>query len=76
MIIDKNRGYIKIYNNEKWKTNNIKTINMIIDGIILHSKNILIELKLQYINNVLDKNRLNTSEKYVNIYDLEDLKDK
>jgi len=71
MITDKNRGYVKIYNNGKWKTDNINTMNMVIDGIISHSKNILIELKQQYVNNVGAKNRLNTSEKYVNLCDLE-----
>ena len=71
MITDKNRGYVKIYNNGKWKTDNINTMNMVIDGIISHSKNILIELKQQYLNNIGAKNRLNTSEKYVNLCDLE-----
>jgi len=71
MITDKNRGYVKIYNNGKWKTDNINTMNMVIDGIISHSKNILIELKQQYLNNAGAKNRLNTSEKYVNLCDLE-----
>ena len=75
MITDKNRGYVKIYNNGRWKTDNIETINMIIDGIISHSKNILIELKQQYLNNIGVKNRLNTSEKYVNLCDLDYLED-
>ena len=75
LITDKNRGYVKIYNDGKWKTDNIETINMIIDGIINHSKNILIELKQQYLNNNNAKNRLNTSEKYVNLCDLEYLGD-
>ena len=75
MITDKNMGYVKIYNNGKWKTDNIETINMIIDGIISHSKNILIELKQQYVNNYGVKNRLVTSEKYVNLCDLEYLED-
>jgi hypothetical protein len=75
LITDKNRGYIKIYNNGKWKTDNINTINIIIDGIINHSKNILVELKQQYINNLGARTRLNTSEKYVNLCDLEYLGD-
>ena len=75
MITDKNRGYVKIYNNGRWKTDNIETINMIIDGIISHSKNILIELKQQYTNNIGAKNRLNTSEKYITLCDLEYLAD-
>ena len=75
MITDKNRGYVKIYNNGRWKTDNIDTMNMIIDGIVLHSKNILVELKQQYLNNVGAKNRLNTSEKYITLCDLEYLAD-
>ena len=75
IITDKNRGYVKIYNNGKWKTDNIEMINMIIDGIISHSKNILIELKQHYLNNNNAKNRLNTSEKYINLCDLEYLED-
>jgi len=75
MVTDKNRGYVKIYNNGRWKTDNINTMNMVIDGIISHSKNILVELKHQYLNNAGAKNRLNTSEKYVNLCDLEYLGD-
>ena len=29
IITDKNRGYVKVYNNGKWQTNNIHTINII-----------------------------------------------
>jgi hypothetical protein len=75
MITDKNRGYVKIYNNGRWKTDNIDTMNMIIDGIVSHSKNILVELKQQYLNNIGAKNRLNTSEKYITLCDLEYLAD-
>jgi len=48
---------------------------MVIDGIVSHSKNILVELKQQYLNNVGAKNRLNTSEKYITLCDLEHLAD-
>jgi hypothetical protein len=75
IVTDKNRGYVKIYNNGKWKTDNINIINMVIDGIITHSKTILIELKDQYVNNNNAKNRLNASEKYINLCDLEYLND-
>ncbi len=75
IVTDKNRGYVKIYNNGKWKTDNINTINMIIDGIVSHSKTILVELKQQYLNNLNAKSRLNTSEKYINLCDLEYLGD-
>jgi len=75
IVTDKNRGYVKIYNNGKWKTDNINTINMIIDGIVSHSKTILVELKQQYLNNIQAKSRLNTSEKYINLCDLEHLAD-
>ena len=73
IITDKNRGYVKIYNNGKWKTDNINMINMVIDGIISHSKLIIIELKQQYNNNNQIKNRVNTSEKYIKLCDLEHL---
>jgi len=75
IITDKNRGYVKIYNNGKWKTDNIDLINIIIDGVIYQSKNILIELKQQYVGNNRALDRLNTSEKYVNLCDLEYLED-
>jgi len=75
IITDKNRGYVKIYNNGKWKTDNINTINMVIDEIVSHSKNILVELKQQYLNNLQAKSRLNTSEKYISLCDLEHLAD-
>ena len=75
VVTDKNRGYVKIYNNGKWKTNNIHTINTVIDGIIEHSKTILYELYNIYSNNLQIKGRLNTSEKYVNLCDLEFLAD-
>lgn len=75
IITDKNRGYIKIYNNGKWKTDNIELINMVIDGVVYQSKNILIELKQQYNGNNRALDRLNTSEKYINLCDLEYLED-
>ena len=75
IITDKNRGYVKIYNNGRWKTNDIHTINLVIDGIISQSKNILYDLKEKYINNVVANNRLNISEKYINFCDLEYLAD-
>jgi len=75
IITDKNRGYVKVFNNGKWKTDNIKLINNVIDGIVFQSKNILIELKQQYVGNNRAMDRLNTSEKYVNLCDLEYLED-
>lgn len=75
IITDKNRGYVKVFNNGKWKTDNIDLINNVIDGIVYQSKNILIELKQQYMGNNRAMDRLNTSEKYVNLCDLEYLED-
>jgi hypothetical protein len=75
IITDKNRGYVKVFNNGKWKTDNIDLINNVIDGIVFQSKNILIELKQQYMGNNRAMDRLNTSEKYVNLCDLEYLED-
>lgn len=73
IITDKNRGYVKIYNNGKWKTNNIDIINLVLDGIIEHSKTILDELFEIYSSNNQIKSRLNTSNKYVKLCDLEHL---
>jgi hypothetical protein len=71
IITDKNRGYVKVFNNGKWKTDNIQIINLVIDGIISHSKTIWEELNDFYINNIQAKNRLKTSKKYINLCDLE-----
>jgi hypothetical protein len=73
IITDKNRGYVKVYNNGKWQTNNINTINLVLDGIIEHSKTILDELFEIYSNNNQVKTRLNTSNKYVKLCDPEHL---
>ena len=75
IITDKNRGYVKIYNNGQWKTDNLKIINTVIDGIVEHSKPILEELNQRYINNNQAKNRLNTSKKYINLCDNEYLEE-
>jgi hypothetical protein len=75
IITDKNRGYVKIYNNGRWKTDNIKTIDLVLDGIIEHSKVILDELFDIYFNNNQVKNRLNVGKKYVNLCDLEYLEE-
>jgi hypothetical protein len=71
VITDKNRGYVKIYNNGKWKTNDPNIINSVLNSILEHSKIIIDELYQIYINNNNNKNRLNTSKKYINLCDLE-----
>jgi len=45
IVTDKNRGYLKIYNNGEWKTYNFEPINSLIDGVLNQSKNIIYELK-------------------------------
>jgi hypothetical protein len=78
VITDKNRGYVKVFNNGKWKTDNLNIINLVLDGIVEHSKSILDELYDIYLNNNQATNRLNTSKKYINLCDneyLEELKD-
>jgi hypothetical protein len=75
IITDKNRGYVKIFNNGKWKTDDIQVINSVLDGIISHSKTILEELTEIYFNNNQAKSRLNTSKKYIDLCDLEYLVD-
>ena len=71
VITDKNRGYVKVFNNGMWKTDNLNTINLVLNGIVEHSKLILDELYQRYLNNNQAKNRLNTSEKYINYCNLE-----
>lgn len=75
VITDKNRGYVKVYNDGKWKTNNLETINLVLNGIIEHSKLILDELYKIYLNNNKAINRLNTSDKYIKYCDLEHLEE-
>ncbi len=65
IVTDKNRGYVKIYNNGKWKTDNVQIINLVIDGIISHSKTIWTELEQIYMNNYQAKNRLNIAIKQI-----------
>lgn len=71
VITDKNRGYVKVYNNGKWKTDNVQIINLVINGIIEHSKTILTELNQYFTNNIQATNRLSTSKKYIDLCDLE-----
>lgn len=71
VITDKNRGYVKVFTNGKWKTDNVQIINLVINGIIEHSKTIWEELNEYYANNVQATNRLKTSKKYINLCDLE-----
>ena len=75
IVTDKNRGYVKVYNNGRWKTNDVRIINSVLDGIIEHSKTILDELFQIYETNSNAKSRLNTSTKYVKLCDLEHLAD-
>jgi hypothetical protein len=75
VITDKNRGYVKVFNNGKWKTDNLTTINLVLNGIVDHSKTIIDELYSRYLNNNQVKNRINTSEKYIGYCDLEHLEE-
>lgn len=75
IVTDKNRGYVKVYNNGQWKTNDVVIINSVLDGIIEHSKTILDELFKIYETNANAKSRLDTSNKYIKLCDLEHLAD-
>lgn len=75
IITDKNRGYVKVFNNGRWKTDDIQTINLVLNGIITHSKTILQELRQRLVNNNQAQSRLNTSKKYIDLCDLEFLDD-
>ena len=75
VITDKNRGYVKVYNDGKWKTNDIEIINLVLNGIIEHSKLILDGLYEIYLHNNKAITRLDTSNKYIKYCDLEHLEE-
>ena len=71
VITDKNRGYVKKYTDGKWETDDIKLINMVLNEIVEHSKQIYGELKERYDNNNKIKDKLNTAKKYIDLCDIE-----
>ena len=74
-ITDKNREYIKVYNNERWETKNINILDGIINNVVEYF-NLSIE-KLKEDNKKYErlKNRLLPKMKYIEYCDLEFLED-
>ena len=65
VITDKNRGYLKIYENGEWKTYEINLINTLIDDVLNQSKTYILELKQKYIIDNIEKIYINdTHPKY------------
>ena len=69
-VADKNRGYIKKYNNERWETDNLKIIDLLINNFINYYKLSIEELK-QHQNYNKIKDSLKNKLKYLDFCDLE-----
>jgi hypothetical protein len=59
VVTDKNRGYIKIYNDGVWKTYDFNMINILIDNVLNQSKTYIFKLKQNYIIKNIDKIYIN-----------------
>lgn len=74
IVSDKNRGYVKIYNDGEWKTYNFEPIDNLIDGVINQSKNIIFEIKEEFVlKNIKCIYIKNNHPKYNN-FDIDDKK--
>jgi predicted HNH restriction endonuclease len=66
VITDKNRGYLKIYDNGEWKTYDFNLINTLIDKVLNQSKTYIFELKENYIIKNINKICINDTHPYYN----------
>lgn len=66
VITDKNRGYLKIYENGEWKTYDFNLINTLIDNVLNQSKTYIFELKQNYIIKNIEKIYINNTHPYYN----------
>jgi hypothetical protein len=70
-VADKNRGYIKKYNNGRWETDNLNIIDLLINNFVDYYKLSLEEIKQKpELHNKL-KNNIQTKLKYLDLCDLE-----
>lgn len=69
-VNDKNRGSVKLYNNE-WRTTNFKVVDLIINNITDYYKLSIDEIKNNEKLYEKLKNVINTKIKYINFCDLE-----
>jgi hypothetical protein len=70
-IADKNRGYVKKYNNGRWETDSLNIIDLLINNFVDYYKLSLEEIKQKpEIHNKL-KTNIQTKLKYLDLCDLE-----
>jgi hypothetical protein len=74
-ITDKNRGYVKVYNNGRWETKNINILDEIINNVVEYFNLSLEKLKEDNDKYERLKNRLLPKIKYIELCDLEFLED-
>lgn len=70
-IADKNRGYVKKYNNGRWETDNLSIIDLIINNFIDYYKLSIDDIKLNPEKYEKIKNAINNKIKYIELCDLE-----
>lgn len=71
VITDKNRKHVKIYNDGKWNTSDVRIIQDVIDEILYQSKNIIKDLRIKA--SIRENDRLDISEKYIDLCDDENI---
>ena len=74
-IADKNRGYVKKYNNGRWETDNMSIIDMIINNFVDYYKLSIDDIKSNSEKYNKLKNSINNKFKYIELCDLEYLAD-
>ena len=78
-VSDRNRKYVKTYNNGRWDTRDMNIIDDIIDNVVNYYNFSIEEIKKDYEKYEKLKNQINSKIKYVEYCDLdflEDLKEK
>ena len=70
-IADKNRKYVKKYNNGRWNTDGFNIIDTIIDSFVDYYKLSIEEIKQNQVQYNKLKNRIQDKMKYLNLCDLE-----
>jgi len=70
-IADKNRGYVKKYNNGRWETDNLSIIDLLINNFVDYYKLSLEEIKQKPERYERLKNNIKTKMKYLELCDLD-----
>lgn len=74
-IADKNRGYAKIYNDGRWKTENINIVDTIINKVVEYYKLSIEEIKKDTVKFEKIKSQINSKLHHLNNCDIEYLAD-